>query len=26
LGILDFEQNFSDFKKPEDPSSQLETK
>ena len=26
LGLLDFEQNFIGFKKPEDPSSQLETK
>ena len=26
LGLLDFEQNFSGFNKPEDPSSQLETK
>jgi len=26
LGLLDFEQNFTGFKKPEDPSSQLETK
>ena len=26
LGLLDFEQNFTSFKKPEDPSSQLETK
>ena len=26
LGLLDFEQNFTGFKKPEDNSSQLETK
>ena len=26
LGLLDFEQNFTDLKKPEDTSSQLETK